>query len=142
MGHKLAEIQRIQSILVTIYLLELVGATAVTSLGWAACRMLQIDWIPSAPLWFAGYLLVYNLDRLYPDPADLINIPIRSSKTEELRAARIGLAFLSAAVLLVWSLLNDPMVAGIGTRFRGYHSAVLLSAGSRSGISTEGSSLC
>jgi 4-hydroxybenzoate polyprenyltransferase len=105
-GHKLAEIQRIQSILVTIYLLELVGVTAVTSLGWAACRMLQIDWIPSAPLWFAGYLLVYNLDRLYPDPADLINIPIRSSKTEELRAARTGLAFLSAAVLLVWSLLT------------------------------------
>ncbi len=69
-GHKLAVIQRIQSILVTVYLLELVGATGVTFLGWVACRMLQIDWIPSAPLWFAGYLLVYNLDRLYPDPAD------------------------------------------------------------------------
>jgi len=60
-----AEIHRIQSVLVTAYLLELVGATAITSLGWAACRMLQIDWMPSAPLWFAGYLLVYNLDRLY-----------------------------------------------------------------------------
>ena len=90
MGHKLEEIQRIQSILVTIYLLELVGATAVTSLGWAACRMLQINWIPSAPLWFAGYLLVYNLDRLYPDPADLVNIPIRSRKAPELRAFESG----------------------------------------------------
>ena len=69
--------------------------------------MLQIDWIPSAPLWFAGYLLVYNLDRFYPDPADRANIPIRSSKTEELQAARIGLAFLSAAVLVVWSLLTS-----------------------------------
>jgi 4-hydroxybenzoate polyprenyltransferase len=106
-GHKLAEIQRIQSILVTVYLLELVGATAVTSLGWAACRMLQMEWIPSAPLWFAGYLLIYNLDRLYPDPADLVNIPIRSSKTEELRMARIVLAFLAAAVLLIWSLLTS-----------------------------------
>ena len=106
MGHKLADIQRIQSIFVTGYLLELVGATVVTSLGWAACRILQIDSLPSAPLWFAGYLLVYNLDRLYPDPADLVNIPIRSRKAGELRAARITLAFLSAAVLLVWSLLT------------------------------------
>jgi len=105
-GYKLAGIQRIQSILVTVYLLELVGATAVTSLGWAACRILQIEWIPSAPLWFAGYLLIYNLDRLYPDPADLVNIPIRSRKAPELRAARIGLAFLSAAVLLIWPLLT------------------------------------
>jgi 4-hydroxybenzoate polyprenyltransferase len=105
-GHKLTGIQRIQSILVTVYLLELVGATAVTSLGWAACRILQIDWIPSAPLWFAGYLLVYNLDRLYSDPADLVNIPIRSRKAPELRAARLGLAFLSVTVLLVWPLLT------------------------------------
>jgi 4-hydroxybenzoate polyprenyltransferase len=105
-GHKLAGIQRIQSILVTVYLLELVGATVVTSLGWAACRILQIEWIPSATLWFAGYLLVYNLDRLYPDPADLVNIPIRSRKAPELRAARIGVAFLSVAVLLAWPLLT------------------------------------
>jgi 4-hydroxybenzoate polyprenyltransferase len=106
-GHKLAGIQRIQSILVTLYLLELVGATpAVTSLGWAACRILRIESLPSAPLWFAGYLLVYNLDRLYPDPADLVNISIRSRKAGQLRAARITLAFLSAAVLLVWSLLT------------------------------------
>jgi hypothetical protein len=63
-GHKLTSIQWIQSILVTVYLLELVGATAITSLGWAACRILQIDPLPSAPLWFAGYLLVYNLDRV------------------------------------------------------------------------------
>jgi len=68
--------------------------------------MLQIDWMPSAPLWFAGYLLVYNLDRLYPDPADLVNIPIRSRKAPELRAARIGVVFLSGAVVLVWPLLT------------------------------------
>jgi 4-hydroxybenzoate polyprenyltransferase len=105
-GPGLAVIQRVQSILVTIYLLELIGATVVTALGWAACRILQIDWSPSAPLWFAGYLLVYNLDRLYSDPADQINIPIRSSKTEELRRARVGLASLSAVTLLVWPLLT------------------------------------
>ena len=106
MGYKLVDIQRAQSILITVYLLELVGATAVTSLGWAACRILQIDSLPSVPLWFAGYLLVYNLDRLHPDPADLVNIPVRVSKAQKLRAARIGLAFLSAAVLLMWTLLT------------------------------------
>jgi hypothetical protein len=43
-------IQRIQSILVTLYVLEFVGATAVTSLGWSASRILKIDWTPSGPL--------------------------------------------------------------------------------------------
>jgi 4-hydroxybenzoate polyprenyltransferase len=105
-GRKLADIQQIQSTLVTAYLLELVGATAVTSLGWAACRILQINSLPSLPLWFAGYLLVYNLDRLHSDPADLVNIPIRASKAQQLRAARIGLAFLSVIVLMVWPLLT------------------------------------
>src|SRR5436190_23776733 len=75
-GHKLAVIQRIQSILVTVYLLELVSAAAVTTLGWAGCRVLQIDWIPSAPLWFGGYLLVYNLDRLSRGPACGVDITV------------------------------------------------------------------
>jgi hypothetical protein len=103
---KLAYLQRIQSILATLYLLELVGATAVTSLGWAAGRILQIDSLPSVPLWFAAYLLVYNLDRLYPDPADVINIPIRSAKIQELRAARIGVILLSSIMLVAWPLLT------------------------------------
>jgi len=66
-GHKLVDIHG-HIDLITVYLLELVGAAAVTSLGWAACRILQMT-RSSAPLWFTGYLLVYNLDRLYPDPA-------------------------------------------------------------------------
>ena len=135
MGHKLAVIQRIQSILVTVYLLELVGATGVTFLGWVACRMLQIDWIPSAPLWFAGYLLVYNLDRLYPDPADQINIPIRSSKREELRPARVGLAFLSVMMLIVWSLLTDRwwlvLALAFAVTLLQFYSRPILQAGFR-----------
>jgi 4-hydroxybenzoate polyprenyltransferase len=58
------------------------------------------------PLWFAAYLLVYNLDRLYPDPADLINVPIRAAKIKELRAARIGVVFLSSVILFAWPLLT------------------------------------
>jgi hypothetical protein len=57
----------LKSILISIYLLELVGASAITTLGCVACTLLQIDWGPSAPLWFAGYLFVYNADRLQLD---------------------------------------------------------------------------
>jgi 4-hydroxybenzoate polyprenyltransferase len=102
-------IKFIQSILVTIYVLELVGATAVTSLGWAACRILKINWTLSAPLWFAGYLFVYNFDRLYPDPADPVNVPVRWRKTVKLRSARISLILLSSLVLIIWPLLTGRL---------------------------------
>jgi len=105
-GRRIAD--RIESLFVTIYVLELVGATAVTSLGWAACQILKIDWTPFAPLWFAGYLFVYNLDRLYPDPADPMNVPVRSRKTAELRSARISLILLASLVLIAWPLLVGP----------------------------------
>jgi 4-hydroxybenzoate polyprenyltransferase len=97
----------IQSILVTIYVLEPVGAAAVTSLGWEACRILKLDWIHSAPLWFAGYVLVYNLDRLHPDPADPVNVPIRWRKTLELRSARICLVLFCSLVLIIWPVLTS-----------------------------------
>jgi 4-hydroxybenzoate polyprenyltransferase len=96
----------IQSMLVTIYVLEPVGAAAVTSLGWEACRILKLDWIRSAPLWFAGYVLVYNLDRLYPDPADPMNVPVRWRKTLELRSARICLVLICSLVLIIWPVLT------------------------------------
>jgi len=96
----------IQSLLVTVYVLELIGATAVTSLGWAACRILRINWISSAPLWLAGYVFVYNFDRLYPDPADPVNVPVRWRKTVKLRSARISLVLLSSLVMIVWPVLT------------------------------------
>jgi 4-hydroxybenzoate polyprenyltransferase len=95
----------IRSILVTIYVLEPVGAAAVTSLGWEACRILRIDGIRSGPLWFAGYLFVYNFDRLYPDPADPVNVPVRWRRALELRWARICLVLFSSVVLIVWPVL-------------------------------------
>jgi hypothetical protein len=81
-----------QSILISIYLLELVGASAITTLGVVACVILGIDWSRSAPLWFAGYLLVYNADRLYLDPADRLNTPLRSSWGARLRGAGCSLS--------------------------------------------------
>jgi 4-hydroxybenzoate polyprenyltransferase len=101
-----AVIQRVQPIFQILYLLELVGAAVVTSLGWIVCRILQVDPHASAPLWFAGYLFVYNLDRLYRDPADQINIPIRSRESEHLRPFRIGLCVLSGVTLVLWPALT------------------------------------
>jgi hypothetical protein len=93
-----------KSILISIYLLELVGAAAITALGLVACTILGLGWSRSAPLWFAGYLFVYNTDRLYLDPADRLNTPLRSSWGIRLRRPRIVLVFLSAGILGIWPL--------------------------------------
>jgi 4-hydroxybenzoate polyprenyltransferase len=96
----------LKSILISIYLLELVGASAITTLGCVACTLLQIDWGPSAPLWFAGYLFVYNADRLQLDPADRLNTPLRFSWERRLRGCRIVLAWISAIALGMWPVLT------------------------------------
>jgi hypothetical protein len=109
-----------ESILISIYLLELVGASAITALGGVACTMLQIDWSRSAPPWFAGYLFVYNVDRLYLDPADRLNTPLRSSWGARLRGCRVLLVWLSAGVLGAWPLVTErfwllvPLIVALG----------------------------
>ena len=115
----------IQSILVTIYVLEPVGAAAVTSLGWAACRILKLDWIRSAPLWFAGYVLVYNLDRLYPDPADPVNVPVRWRKTLKLRSATCLLGFILFTRGNRLAGFDRSMVVGAGAGIGGCSPSVL-----------------
>jgi 4-hydroxybenzoate polyprenyltransferase len=110
----------IQSMLISIYLLELVGAMAITLLGCVACTILKIDWSRSAPLWFAGYLLVYNADRLFLDPADRLNTPLRSSWGAKLRRGRVVLVCLSAGILGAWppitgrSWLLFPLAVAFG----------------------------
>jgi 4-hydroxybenzoate polyprenyltransferase len=94
----------LKSVLISIYLLELVGASAITALGCAACTLLKIGWSLSAPLWFAGYLLVYNADRLHLDPVDRLNTPLRSNWDGKLRRCRICLVWISAGILGVWPL--------------------------------------
>jgi 4-hydroxybenzoate polyprenyltransferase len=97
----------VNALFISIYFLELVGASAITALGCVACRILDMNWGRSVPLWFAGYLLVYNADRLYSDPADATNTPLRSQWSPQLRASRVVLVWLSGVVLVVW-----PMVTG------------------------------
>lgn len=95
-----------QSILISIYLLELVGACGVTALGGVACALLRIDWSRSAPLWFAGYLIVYNADRLYLDPADRLNTPLRTRWAAGLRRWRFVLVALAVGIVTVWPALT------------------------------------
>jgi 4-hydroxybenzoate polyprenyltransferase len=92
------------SLFVYFYLLELVGASVITALGWTACLFLQVPWAPSAPLWFAGYLFVYNLDRLHLDPADRLNTPLRVHWTNKLRLWRLILILSSGCVLVLFPL--------------------------------------
>ena len=64
--------------------------------GFASGRLL--------PLWLAGALVVYNLDRLKRDPADRANTPERVRWHGLLRRWSWLLAVLGAAVLLLWPL--------------------------------------
>ena len=110
----------LQSILISVYLLELVGASAITALGCVACTLLQVGWGRSAPLWFAGYLFVYNADRLHLDPADRLNTPLRSSWDRRLRGFRIVLVWVSAGILGMWPVVTGrlwllfPLVVAAG----------------------------
>lgn len=109
MAHDSDTANWVKSLLISVYLLELVGASAVTALGCVACKILQIKWMPSAPLWFAGYLLVYNLDHLYSDPADHLNTPLRFRWNAKLRPCRSVLAWFSGSILLLWPLVTGRL---------------------------------
>jgi 4-hydroxybenzoate polyprenyltransferase len=89
-----------------IYLLEIFGALSVSALGWAACQCSSTSWYPSAPLWFGGYLVIYNLDRLYPDPADSLNTPMRFRYRDQLRWKRVVVIILGSAILIIWPILT------------------------------------
>jgi 4-hydroxybenzoate polyprenyltransferase len=112
-----------------------VGASAITALGYVACEFLQMDWSRSAPLWFAGYLFVYNSDRLYPDPADATNTPLRSSLGPQLRSFRLALIWVSGTILVSWLLATArlwmlfPLAAAFGALW--FYSRPILQTGYR-----------
>ena len=120
MAHEAKSPNWFKSFLISVYLLELIGASAITALGCVACRILKVDWGPSAPLWFGGYLVVYNLDHLYSDPADSLNTPLRFRWSARLWPFRIVLLCLSASLLLIWPLITGrcwllvPIAAALG----------------------------
>lgn len=106
--------------LAAIEALNLYGAAGIVSFGWALGWLLRFDVARYLPLWFAGALLVYNVDRLKHDPADAINVPARVKNSLGLRRVSIVLAGVSAGVLIVvpvmqrdWLLLALAMAGAI-----------------------------
>jgi 4-hydroxybenzoate polyprenyltransferase len=86
-----------------LYLLEFFGALATTVLGLASGRLLDVEVTKIWPFWFFSYLAVYNLDRLYADPADSINTPLRMAWRERLRPKRWILSGVAVLALATWS---------------------------------------
>jgi 4-hydroxybenzoate polyprenyltransferase len=103
-----------------IHALQLYGAAGVAAFGWGISRLLDFSCVRYAPLWFAGAVLVYNLDRLKHDPSDALNTPERLRQHGQLRRGSIALAALAALVLVAlpicsgdWLLLLLTPVAAL-----------------------------
>ena len=91
--------------------LSLYGAAGIASYGWALGRLLHFSSRPYLPLWAAGALFVYNMDRLKTDPSDAINTPLRKSRCSRLRPVVAGLAALAACALVVLPILARDWIA-------------------------------
>jgi len=72
--------------------------------GWSLGRWAGFASGRLLPLWLAGALVVYNLDRLKHDPADWVNTPGRVSAHGMLRGWSWLLAGAGAVVLVGWPL--------------------------------------
>ncbi len=95
-------------------------------MGW----LLETDTLHWVPLWFCGGLLIYNADRLRRDPADAINLPVRSAASARYRTASLVTLALAVLVLIGlpvwhrhWLLLG--LVLGGGLVALGYSIPVL-----------------
>lgn len=102
-----------------LHTLHFYGAAGIAAFGWALSRALGFSCAHLAPLWFCGGLLVYNFDRLKPDPADAVNTPRRLRAHGHLRKTSRLLALASAALVVAlpifwreWRLLALALVAG------------------------------
>lgn len=89
-----------------VHALHLYGALGIVAFGWTLSWLLHFRGEPYAPLWLAGALFVYNLDRLKRDPADVINVPHRFEETARLWGLSAAITTISATVLVVIPLLR------------------------------------
>jgi len=87
-----------------VHALHIYGAVGIAVFGWSLGRRAGFASGKLLPLWLAGALLVYNLDRLKKDPADDVNTPERVRWHGQLRRWSWVLTGLGAAVLVVWPL--------------------------------------
>jgi hypothetical protein len=87
-----------------MHALHVYGAVGIAAFGWSIGRWAGFDSAHLLPLWLAGALVVYNLDRLKQDPADCFNTPERVNAHATLRTWSWLLAGLGAVVLVAWPL--------------------------------------
>lgn len=97
-----------------IQALHLYGAATVCALGWAVGNLAGFDPGRFVPLWLAGMLAIYNIDRIKEDPADAFNVPRRHARRETLLPWSLLLIVLSSGVLIIHPLwLGDLRLLGL-----------------------------
>jgi len=87
-----------------VHALHIYGAVGIAVFGWSLGRWAGFASDKLMPLWLAGALVVYNLDRLKRDPADRVNTPARVQSHGMMRRWSWLLAAAGAAVLVAWPL--------------------------------------
>jgi hypothetical protein len=85
-----------------VHALHLYGAAGIGAFGWSLGRWAGFASGKLLPLWLAGAVVVYNLDRLRRDPSDLVNTPERVRLHAMLRRWSWLLTAAGAAVLVLW----------------------------------------
>jgi 4-hydroxybenzoate polyprenyltransferase len=87
-----------------VHALHIYGAVGIAVFGWSLGRWTGFASGRLLPLWLAGALVVYNLDRLKRDPADSANTPERVRWHRMLRRWSWLVTAAAAAVLVLWPL--------------------------------------
>jgi 4-hydroxybenzoate polyprenyltransferase len=87
-----------------VHALHIYGAVGIAVFGWSMGRWAGFASGRLAPLWLAGALVVYNLDRLKRDPTDCVNTPERVRRHAMLRRWSWLLTAVGGAVLVLWPL--------------------------------------
>jgi len=87
-----------------VHALHIYGAVGIAVFGWSLGQWAGFASGKLLPLWLAGALVVYNLDRLKRDPADSANTPERVGWHGLLRRWSWLATAAGAAVLVLWPL--------------------------------------
>ena len=87
-----------------VHVLHIYGAVGIATFGWSLGRWAGFSSAKLLPLWLAGALVVYNLDRLKRDASDSLNTPERVRWHGMLRRWSWLLTAAGAAVLVLWPL--------------------------------------
>src|ERR1700678_1825321 len=87
-----------------MHALHIYGAVGIAVFGWSLGRWAGFASDRLLPLWLAGALVVYNLDRLKRDPSDSVNTPERVRWHGMLRRWSWLLTVAGGAVLVLWPL--------------------------------------